>query len=103
MKKLLCVAVLLLALPSCAWVADQACTGTDKVRDTVREGLEFVPVVGPWSAEITDLAFDLVCALVGAPNAMGVDIAARTGAQLDPTATAEATNESATATEDPGN
>ena len=101
MKKLLCVVVLLLALPSCAWVADQACTGSDKVRDTVREGLEFVPVVGPWSAEITDLAFDLVCALIGAPDAMGKDIEARTGAQLDPTATTEATDETAPA-EDPG-
>lgn len=87
MKKLLMLAVLMLTLPSCAWVADQACTGTDQVRDTVREGLEYVPVVGPWSAEITDLAFNLVCALVGAPDYMGKDIDARLGVQLDPTAT----------------
>lgn len=86
MKKLILVAVCALPLTSCAWVADQACTGTDQVRDTVREGLEYVPVVGPWSAEITDLAFNLVCALIGAPDYMGKDIEARTGAQLDPTA-----------------
>jgi len=100
MKKLILVAALLLTLPSCAWVADQACTGTDQVRDTVREGLEYVPVVGPWSAEITDLAFNLVCTLIGAPDYMGKDIEARTGAQLDPTA--EVTSETP-APEDPGN
>ena len=86
MKKMLILAALMLTLPSCSWIADQACTGTDKVRDTMREGLEYVPVVGPWSAEITDLAFNLVCALVGAPDSMGKDINARLGVQLDPTA-----------------
>ena len=99
MKKLLCVAALLLALPSCAWVQDQACTGTSAMRDTVFDGLSYVPVVGPWSGEITNLLFDMACTLIGGPESVGRDLEERVGLQLDPTAT-EGTDE-ATA-EDPG-
>ncbi len=86
MKKLMLLAVLLLTLPSCAWVQDQACTGSDAVRDTVNDGLAYIPVIGPWSGEITNLFFDLFCAVIGAPESMGRDIDERLGVQLDPTA-----------------
>lgn len=86
MKKLICVAVLLLALPSCAWVQDQACTGTSAVRDTVNDGLSYIPVVGPWSGEITNLMFDMVCAMIGGPESIGRSFEETVGVQLDPTA-----------------
>ena len=86
MKKLLLVAACALPLTSCTWVQDQVCYGTDQVRDTVHDGLEFIPIVGPWSGEITNLLFNLVCATVGAPESMGRDIDTRIGVQLDPTA-----------------
>ncbi len=94
MKKLILVAVCLLPLTSCAWVQEQACAGTTAVRDTVNDGLSFIPVVGPWSGEITNLLFDMVCAIIGGPESMGRDIDERVGVQLDPTATVP---------EDPGN
>ncbi len=84
--RILLAAVCLLALPSCTWVQDQVCYGTDQVRDTVHDGLELIPVVGPWSGEITNLLFNLICATVGAPESMGRDIDTRLGVQLDPTA-----------------
>lgn len=87
MKKLLLIAVCALPLTSCAWIQDQACTGSDAVRDTVNDGLSYIPVVGPWSGEITNLFFDLFCAVIGAPESMGRDIDERLGVQLDPTAT----------------
>lgn len=90
MKKLMLAAVLLLTLPSCAWIQENACYGTDQVRDTVHDGLSYIPVVGPWSGEITNLLFDFVCTLIGAPDAMGNDINERVGVQLDPTATVPA-------------
>ncbi len=86
MKKLLLVAACALPLTSCTWVADQACYGSDAVRDSVNDGLSYIPVVGPWSGEITNLFFDLFCAVIGAPESMGRDIDTRLGVQLDPTA-----------------
>jgi len=86
MKKLLLIAVCALPLTSCTWVQDQVCYGTDQVRDTVNDGLSYIRVVGPWSGEITNLFFNLFCAVIGAPESMGRDIDDRLGVQLDPTA-----------------
>ena len=87
MKKLLLIAACTLPLTSCAWVQENACYGSDQVRDAVNDGLAYIPVVGPWSGEITNLFFDLFCAMIGAPDAMGRDINERVGVQLYPTAT----------------
>jgi hypothetical protein len=86
MKKLLLIAACALPLTSCTWVQDQACTGSDALKTSLNDGLAYIPVVGPWSGEITNLFFDLFCAIIGAPESMGRDIDTRLGVQLDPTA-----------------
>lgn len=98
MKTLICKASLVLVLAfgtsSCAWVQENACAGATAVRDTVNDGLSYIPVIGPWSGQITNLVFDLFCAIVGAPAEFGKDIDNLTGVQLDPTATGAAVDDS---------
>jgi len=87
MKKIIFSAVLLMALPSCTFVCENACDGTDAIKGVVNDGLSFIPIVGPFSAQITDLGFDVLCGVACAPSTLGEEWVEETGISLDPTAT----------------
>lgn len=83
MKNLALVAALLV-LPSCTFMRDNLCTGSDAVKEVTADALGFVPVVGPMAGQITDLAFDILCTLVGLPATMGEEVEGTIGVSLDP-------------------
>ena len=85
MKKLAILLVVLIA-PSCTWISDNVCTGSDAVKEVTAEGLSYIPVLGPLSSTITDLLFDAICNIVALPVEMGDSLKSTTGVQTDPTA-----------------
>ncbi len=85
MKKVAFLAVLLMALPSCTFVCETACDGTDTIKGVFSDGLSIIPVVGPFSAQVTDLGFDVLCGTACAPNTLGEEWVEETGLSLDPT------------------
>lgn len=87
MKKLAAILVLCLFTPSCSFVRDNFCVGNDAVKGVTADALAFVPVVGPMAGQITDIAFEILCTLVGLPATMGDEIESEIGVSLDPTAT----------------
>lgn len=84
MKKL-ALLVALLALTSCTFIRDNFCTGSDAVKEITADALGVVPVVGPMAGDITDLAFEILCTLVGLPAKMGEELDSEVGVSLDPT------------------
>ncbi len=87
MRKLAAVVLTVcLFTPSCSWISDNVCTGSDAVKEATAEGLSYIPVLGPLSSTITDLLFDAVCGIVALPAEMGDSLKATTGVQTDPTA-----------------
>jgi hypothetical protein len=85
MKKLAAILVLCLFTPSCTFIRDNFCVGNDAVKGVTADALGFVPIVGPVAGQITNLAFDVLCTLVGLPATMGEEIESTTGMVLDPT------------------
>lgn len=85
MKKLAAI-LLILCLPSCTFIRDNICTGSDAVKEVTADALGFVPVVGPIAGQVTDLVFDILCSVVGLPAVMGNEIESTIGVSLDPTA-----------------
>ena len=91
--------LILFCLPSCTFIRDNVCTGSDAVKEVTADALSFVPVVGPMAGSITDLAFDILCTFVGLPADMGDEIESELGVSLDPTSTGGGDEASTT---DPG-